>query len=883
MIYRRRNPFVVGNSVGGTEAFVGREDIIAKVEATLLQPLEPGIVLFGQRRIGKTSILQELRVRLARSGPWTPIFFDLQGRTQASVDDIIRDLAQAIAQARRLPEPKFQRSVTGEFRAEWLPSALETLEERDRIVLLFDEFDVVADPKARLSNRRLFEFLRSMFDGEFRRHVAAVFAMGRTMEDLDISAGPLFRGIRTEHISTLQRQDFETLLRQGERSGAMEWSDEAREAIWALTAGHPMLTQLLASSIWQATGHSACKRIERQDVSAVVSAVLMESRNILGWLWDGLTPACRVVASSLAEHGTSPVSMDELEKILRQSGVRIMMGQLTEAPARLRDWDLLEAEAEDPRRFRFKVELLRQWITQHRPFASVREYLDRLNPEADDYYNRALDRWNSNKSPEDIVSVIRLLELVLNDPKGNPNHVGATELLAEVYLAQDRLEDAIQVVARLLPSQTAALRPRYIYLLLLQVESLKGEETEDHRLQILDRILELAPGTAEAISAIHLIWRDRGRRAMEAGRLVEALDCFRRSGSQALLAEVGAEIDRVRGVELLAKIEHLEADGQWQEALDLVDAHREMLLRVLDVEVDALQARLRQAQHQDRLYRRACDAAERGAKAEAIDGFQQLIALDPSYRDVCVLMAALVSPATSVPKSVAPPGGTSRTHIVMASGWIATVSLALLHSAGIINQDAAEVQPAVQLSTPTESQRRHTDSTLKSPPQRSPSADDAEPDNGAVGALNDLSGGDTVHRSFNASTSEEGTKTTKWSDQAVTEPSREVANPNIPSQAGRTKSSPPKVSLDVAVSRLARQIRSFCKLGVEDYSGEIRIRFNVSPDTGMASDLIVEHTRGRLEDPQCINAQMDKILKRLRTSAAPQKDPVTHTYTLTNK
>lgn len=872
MIYRRRNPFVVGNSVGGTEAFVGREDIIAKVEATLLQPLEPGIVLFGQRRIGKTSILQELRARLARSGPWTPIFFDLQGRTQATVDDIIRDLAQAIALARRLPEPKFQRNVTGEFRAEWLPHALETLEEHDRIVLLFDEFDVVADPKARLSNRRLFEFLRSMFDGEFRQHVAAVFAMGRTMEDLDISAGPLFRGIRTEHISTLQRPDFEKLLLQGEQGGALEWTAEAREAIWALTAGHPMLTQLLASSIWQATSQAACKVIERKQVSAVVSAVLMESRNILGWLWDGLTPACRVVASSLAEHGTSPVSMDELEQILRQSGVRIMMGQLTEAPARLRDWDLLEAEAGDPRKFRFKVELLRQWITQHRPFASVREYLDRLNPEADDYYNRALDRWNSNKSPEDIVSVIRLLELVLNDPKGNPNHVGATELLAEVYLAQERLEDAIQVVARLLPSQTAALRPRYIYLLLLQVESLKGEETEEQRLQILDRILELAPGTAEAISAIHLIWRDRGRRAMDAGRLVEALDCFRRSDSEALLAEVGAELDRVRGVELLAKIERLEATEQWQEALELVETHRDTLLRVLDIEADTLQARLHQAQLKDRLYRRACDAADRGEKADAIEGFRQLIALDPAYRNICVRISELVGPSTAVPAtgsgavSVPWQANALRSKALAASGWLAALGLAVLYMTGMSNPAEVGEQGLLSLGK-------------------------GQPDRASMVASESHPEVERISKSDLEPTGESGVGEVPWRD-IDEKPDYPATDGGV---TGSTKDLPPvvesktadvvarRIPLKSAAAGMARQVRAICKLGVEDSSGEISVRFDVSPSTGLVTGLSIESTRGRLEDPQCITNNMVKLIRRLNASAAPQKVSISHTYELVNR
>ncbi len=868
MMNRRRNPFVVGNSVGGTEAFVGREDIIAKVEATLRQPLEPGIVLFGQRRIGKTSILQELRARLARSGPWTPIFFDLQGRTQASVEDIIRDLAQAIAQARKLPEPQFSRHVTGEFRAEWLPHALETLEPRDRIVLLFDEFDVVADPKAQLSNRRLFEFLRSLFDGEFRQQIAAVFAMGRTMEDLDISAGPLFRGIRTEHVSTLKRPDFEKLLLQGEQGGAIEWTAEARGMVWALTAGHPMLTQLLASSIWQAASQTECKRIERRQVSDVVSGVLMESRNILGWLWDGLTPACRVVASSLAEHGTSPVSMDELEQILRQSGVRIMMGQLTEAPARLRDWDLLEAEADNPRKFRFKVELLRQWITQHRPFASVREYLDRLNPEADDYYNRALDRWNSNRSPEDITSVIRLLELVLNDPKGNPNHVGATELLAEVYLAQDRLDAAIQVVARLLPSQTAALRPRYIYLLLLQVESLRGEETEEQRLQILDRILEIAPGTAEAIAALQSIWRDRGRRALQTGQLTEARDCFRRSESELLLAEVEAELDRVQGEDILAQVARLEASEQWQEASELVDAHRQILRRILDVEADALQLRLQQAHQKERLYRRGCEASDRGDRVEAIDAFRQLIYLDPTCRDASTRLARLVNPPVSTPNR---PKSWYRALAVGGSGWC--VAMLLMYKYMTSGESGLDVPPprAAEEAASSE-QRPRSARDIEWPSQIDPNLKPpAELSTGIDPAL------------LAEAISTEARTTGASPPVADGPPAAVTPSPRPAKREARSVSTPKLVPLKQAAIAIERKMLAFCKLGVEESSGQIDVRFEVSAETGLVADVSVAAARGRLEDPECLKPHMADLLKYLHASAEPQMDSITHTYHLVNQ
>ena len=62
------NPYRAGKPVGGSPVFVGREDILRSVLRMLESPGENAIVLYGQRRIGKTSVLQELVERLAANG-----------------------------------------------------------------------------------------------------------------------------------------------------------------------------------------------------------------------------------------------------------------------------------------------------------------------------------------------------------------------------------------------------------------------------------------------------------------------------------------------------------------------------------------------------------------------------------------------------------------------------------------------------------------------------------------------------------------------------------------------------------------------------------------------------------------------------------------------
>jgi hypothetical protein len=61
------NPYVAGSVLDGEEGFFGREDILRLVEDELRSPHQNAVVLYGQRRIGKTSILLQLERRLPSS------------------------------------------------------------------------------------------------------------------------------------------------------------------------------------------------------------------------------------------------------------------------------------------------------------------------------------------------------------------------------------------------------------------------------------------------------------------------------------------------------------------------------------------------------------------------------------------------------------------------------------------------------------------------------------------------------------------------------------------------------------------------------------------------------------------------------------------------
>mgnify|MGYP001815569382 CR=1 FL=1 len=53
---------------------------------------ENALDLYGQRRIGKTSVLQELAMRLPAEGPYRPVYFDLQDKVALSLAEVLAEL-----------------------------------------------------------------------------------------------------------------------------------------------------------------------------------------------------------------------------------------------------------------------------------------------------------------------------------------------------------------------------------------------------------------------------------------------------------------------------------------------------------------------------------------------------------------------------------------------------------------------------------------------------------------------------------------------------------------------------------------------------------------------------------------------------------------------
>ncbi len=600
-----RNPYIAGKALSGGRGFAGREDVFQLVQTVLGQSETNAIVLFGQRRIGKTSILLNLQGRLP-SPPFVTVFFDLQDRARKPLGDVLFDLAQTIAQELGVPAPdraSFDDAGAG-FREVFLPAVYQALGEERRLVLLFDEFDVL---DARLEEqlpatsaaRAFIPAMRRLINEEPR--LGFVFVVGRKADELSIEFMSAFKAARFYRVSVLDPSSVRDLVLTAQRAGTLQFAEGVPERIFALTSGHPYLTQLLCQLLFEqayarggAAGAPAPPLVTREDVEAVVPGALEAGEHIFEWIWDGLPPAERVIFSAVAA-GTeeqSVITEERLLEILQAQGIRILIRELELAPKTLVDWQMLRTADGG---YQFYVELMRRWVAERKPLPRVREELDRINPLADMLYQTATGFYRS--APLDSTALDRALGQLQAALSVNPHHVKARLLLADIYKIRGDHDGVVRELAEAYRIDQGGVRVAYENALLQQAEAHEKAGSLRDAIAAYGRLIEISPNN---------------RNAQE--RRAQARSAARRATLEAALTQVAGYEQAERwedAADLYRRLISWDKDPRWSEALARVERERDLAQR----------------------YAAALTAASQNRWEEAQQAFGDVIAVRPTYQD----------------------------------------------------------------------------------------------------------------------------------------------------------------------------------------------------------------------------------------------------------
>jgi len=250
---RPKNPYVTGNVVGESQVFIGRTDILHATDKILSHSQQNVVVLFGEQRIGKTSVLTALKARLLddKKGSYQPIYLNLADIMHHPLEAILNDLAKAIyTELQRLNIEEPQWNNTKNQSHDWLIELLNNQLAGRTLVLLLDEFNAVNDTK-QLIREEFFHYLKSLLSIDTKR-LNIVFAIGcSTIDNFEVALAFFDESMSRYHVCHFTEADTYKLIRLSENNYSLYWSKEAVKKVWELTHGHPLLTQLLCSCLWQ--------------------------------------------------------------------------------------------------------------------------------------------------------------------------------------------------------------------------------------------------------------------------------------------------------------------------------------------------------------------------------------------------------------------------------------------------------------------------------------------------------------------------------------------------------------------------------------------------------------------------------------------------------
>lgn len=366
----RPNPYVVGRPLRESDVFIGRDETFQRIAASLEGANQDNVVvLIGQRRMGKTSVLRQLRNRL--SPGYVSVLVDLQGTLGRGESAFLRDIATAIcdgleAYGLEIEAPSsssFSEDPGWYFRHQFLKPVIRKLGEQ-RLLIAFDEFEVLAERiSAGELPPRILPYFRSLMQHE--NQVSFLFAGTHRLDQLTGDYwGALFNLAVYLEIGHLHEEEVKELFLRPTRE-FFELDPLALDKAIRATGGHPHFSQLVARELVEQRNEEILDYVTIQDLNRVARRVIQKGQLHIAYLWDEASLDERLLLLAVDEllsvEGGANLAM--ARELIESRGKDLQTCDLALALRILLRKELL---SESSGRIEMRIELLRQWMEQNR-------------------------------------------------------------------------------------------------------------------------------------------------------------------------------------------------------------------------------------------------------------------------------------------------------------------------------------------------------------------------------------------------------------------------------------------------------------------------------------------------------------------------------------
>jgi len=370
------NPYEAGLPITNPVKFFGRKEIIDRIIDSLKHSEQKvSILLIGQRRTGKTSILKQLETYLLPD-EYISVFIDMQdlpgvGSTTEFLARVAQDIYKAVERRGfALASPAIKGDSAAAFSG--FLDEVETVIGHCQVMLMFDEFELILKKLSREEQDKCLPYLRHQM--QFRSSIVFMFVGASFLRDIASDYfSILFGSVLQQEICYLDPESTRLLITELTK-GYLEYDDLAVEKIVRATHCQPYLVQLACWETVQLLNRERQHRvIVFDDVERSLERMLLTAEGYFDHFWRGSEPLERVILTMLAEQpaeGDQCLTLREIESILQEWRIQVDRSEIVKALRNLRARNLLE-ECEGGLRYMYQIELVKMWIRKHKRLRSV--------------------------------------------------------------------------------------------------------------------------------------------------------------------------------------------------------------------------------------------------------------------------------------------------------------------------------------------------------------------------------------------------------------------------------------------------------------------------------------------------------------------------------
>lgn len=390
------NPYVVGTPLQpGSPLFFGREDLVEYIQENLASAHRNNLVLIGQRRTGKTSLLKQLPRRLGDA--YMPVFLDGQALgLDPGMPNFFLTLATEIAFSLedcgctfKMPElDDFVESPVYTFEHHFLPKMWQVIENR-HVILMLDEFEELESSVRRGDlDSSIFGFLRHLI--QHYEDLSVIFCGTHRLEELASDYwNVLFNISLYHHITLLERADAFRLIQEPVTDYGMKYDDLALDKVWRVTAGHPYFLQLMCHSLVNRHNKTQRSYITVTDVNVALEDILASGEAHFVYLWNEASPIEKLTLTALSRmvHQMGYASAVQVVDYLAERGITTKRQDVSDALHHLSLRDVLLTTQDNDQiseEYAWKLGLLGLWVEKYK---SLNRVVDEVTIEKDDEGN----------------------------------------------------------------------------------------------------------------------------------------------------------------------------------------------------------------------------------------------------------------------------------------------------------------------------------------------------------------------------------------------------------------------------------------------------------------------------------------------------------------